>query len=253
MNLLRALIMPALCCAGVTGAVYGVPADYWFEKANTFYEQQNYDSAQIYYEKIAAADITNGAVYYNLGNTYFRQKKIGLALLYFEKAHNLLPNDQDIRANIRFTQSAIVDRIAEPQQSFIETVFRYVHNVLPLQTQLWALFVLLLALSILFAAGLYASAGLRLWIIYISSILLILTAYCGLSAGIKIYTNAKVSYGIVLSVSVDAKNQPNGSKVLFTVHEGTKFRIRKQLGDWFLVSLPTGVSGWVPTTSLGVI
>ena len=229
------LLLPVIALAA--GGAYGVPADYWFEKANDFYEHQNYDSAQAYYEKIASADITNGAVYYNLGNTYFRQKKIGLALLYFEKARKLLPNDQDVMANIRFAQTVIVDRIPEPQQSFMETVFRYLHNLITLHAQLWLLFIFITALSALFVAGLHASAGLRLWIIYSSSILIIVTVLCGLSAGIKIYANSHVTYGIELSDSVDAKNQPNGNKVLFTVHEGTKFRIRQQLGEWCLVSL----------------
>jgi tetratricopeptide (TPR) repeat protein len=230
-----------------------VPVDHWFEQANAFYEQQRYDSAEFYYEKITAADVRNAAVYYNLGNTYFRQKKAGLALLFFERARKLSPNDQDIRANIRFTQSAIIDRIPEPPQSFVETLFRYLHNVLPLETQLWLLFLLLLTLSLLFVAGLYAPPALRLWIIYTGSILLLATTVCGISAGIKIYSNATLTFAIELSPSIDAKNQPNGNKILFTVHEGTKFRVRQQLGEWSLVSLPTGVSGWVQTSSLGII
>jgi tetratricopeptide (TPR) repeat protein len=234
-------------------STFCVPADYWFEKANTFYEQQNYDSAEIYYKKVELAGIRNSAVFYNLGNTYFRQKKAGLAILYFEKAHKLAPNDQDIIANIRFARSAIVDRILEPQQSFVEAIFKYLHNVLGLQTQLWLLLILLVILSAFFITGMYASAGVRLWIIYLSCIVFIAASSCGISAGIKIYTNENARYAVLITVSEDAKNQPNGNKVLFTAHEGTKFRIRKQMGEWSLVSLPTGVSGWVQTSSLGII
>ncbi len=241
--------MLALSAAGA----FGVPADYWFEKANAFYERQHYDSAASYYGKIVAADIRNSAVYYNLGNTYFRQRKAGLALLYFEKAAALSANDGDIRANTRFVQSTIIDRLPEPQQSFVEALLHYLHNAFSLQAQLWLLFVLLLTISVLFAVGIYAPAGLRLWIIYVSSIVLIATACCGISAGVKIYAKENIRHAIVLSPSVDAKNQPNGTMVLFTVHEGTKFRVRKQLGEWTLVSLSTGVSGWVLTSSLGII
>jgi tetratricopeptide (TPR) repeat protein len=238
-----------LCASRLVAA----PVDFWFEKANAFYEQQLFDSAQTYYEKITASDVRSAAVYYNLGNTCFRLKKPGFALLYYEKAQKLSPNDPDIRANIRFVQSTLVDRIPLPEQSFIETILRYLHNLLPLNTQLWVVFFLLLALSILFAIGLYAPSHLRLWIVYMSSILLFATACCGFSMGMKIYSNATVQEAIVLSASADAINQPSGTKVLFTVHEGTKFRILKQLGDWSLVGLPTGVSGWMPTSSLGII
>ena len=234
-------------------SLFAAPIDYWFEKANTFYEQQAFDSAKIYYEKITSSDIRNSAVFYNLGNTCFRLKKPGLSLLYFEKARKLSPNDPDIRNNIRFVQSTLVDRLPLPEQSFVEAALRHLHNLLSLNTQLWLVFFLLLALSVLFAFGLYAPVNVRLWIIYLSSILLFTTVCSGVSLGIKIYSNATVQEAIVLSPSVDAINQPNGSKVLFTVHEGTKFRVLKQLGDWSLVGLPTGVSGWMPTSSLGII
>jgi tetratricopeptide (TPR) repeat protein len=240
-------------CIMFPAKLLGVPLDYWFEKANGFYEQQAFDSAQFYYEKITASDIRNSNVFYNMGNACFRQKKLGLAMLYFEKAQKLAPNDPDIRANIRFVQSTLVDRLPLLEQSFVEAILRYLHNMVSLDRQLWLFFFLLFALSVLFAVGIYASANLRLWIIYLSSILLVLTLCCGISMGVKIYSNAVNQEAIVLSASVDAKNQPNGDKVLFTVHEGTKFRILKQIGDWSLAGLPTGVSGWVPTTSLGII
>jgi SH3-like domain-containing protein len=57
----------------------------------------------------------------------------------------------------------------------------------------------------------------------------------------------------VLVNSVDARNEPNGNKVLFTAHEGTRFRIRKEMADWYLVSLPNGVSGWIEKESVGKI
>jgi tetratricopeptide (TPR) repeat protein len=235
------------------GAVSAAPVDYWFEKANTLYEQQNYDSAQIYYEKILSSGTNNSAVCFNLGNTYFRLKKIGLAMLFFEKALRLSPNDPDIIANIKFAQSAIVDRLPTPEQSFIEVVLVRLHNLFSLNAQLWVIFAILLILGIFFSLGIFASSNVRLWIIYLSSILIIVLAGFGISAGLKIYSHEKMPYAIVLSPSVEAKNQPNGNKVLFTVHEGTKFRVRKQVGEWSLVNLPTGVSGWVLSSSLGSI
>jgi tetratricopeptide (TPR) repeat protein len=250
--ILRGMILFAFSLL-LSAPIFAAPVDYWFDKANSFYERQQFDSAQIYYEKITASDIRNSAVYYNLGNACFRLRKPGLALLYFEMAQKLSPNDPDIHTNIRFVQSTLVDRLPLPEQSFIEAVLRHLHNLISVNVQLWLVFGLLLSLSILFSAGLYASAHLRLWIIYLSSILAVVTICCGASLGIKIYSNATIKEAVVLSASIDALNQPSGEKVLFTVHEGTKFRIIKQIGNWSLVGLPTGVSGWVPTSSLGII
>jgi hypothetical protein len=140
-----------------------------------------------------------------------------------------------------------------PEQSFIDAVLLRLHNLFSLNTQLWVIFGLLFILSAFFSIGFIASSNARLWLIYLSGIVLIVLAGFGISAGIKIYTQEKIPGAIVLSPSVEAKNQPNGNKMLFTVHEGTKFRIRKQVGDWSLVSLPTGVSGWVLSSSCGSI
>jgi len=118
---------------------------------------------------------------------------------------------------------------------------------------LWTLFFLLLSLSVMFAAGLYVSPNVRLWLIYLASLVVLVTAGLGASAGIKIYNSERVEYAIVLSTSLDAKNEPNGSKVIFTVHEGAKFRVHKTINDWSFVSLPTGLSGWVQNSSIGKI
>ncbi len=74
-----------------------------------------------------------------------------------------------------------------------------------------------------------------------------------ISIGKKIYDAEKKKFVIVLEKTVDAKNQPDGSKVLFSAHEGTKFQIRKTKDSWSFVSLPNGVSGWVENSSLGHI
>jgi glucan phosphoethanolaminetransferase (alkaline phosphatase superfamily) len=140
-----------------------------------------------------------------------------------------------------------------PEQSFFETVLVRLHNLFSLNVQLWLIFIFLLTLGVFFSIGLFASPNIRLWLIYVSSLVVFICACIGISAGTKVYAGEKVHYAIVLTPSVEAKNQPNGNKVLFTVHEGTKFRVRKQLGEWSLVSLSTGVSGWVLSTSLGSI
>jgi hypothetical protein len=49
----------------------------------------------------------------------------------------------------------------------------------------------------------------------------------GTSAGMKIYEKENVTFAVLLTPLSDAKNEPDGSKVLFTAHEGIKFGIRK--------------------------
>ena len=244
------LLITVLLCAAPASAA---PVNLWFEQANGYYTKALYDSAAACYEKIISAGTTSPAVYFNLGNTYFRQKKIGLARLCYEKALKLNPTDNDIAANVKFTASNIVDRVPEPDRGFIETMLWQLHVLMPLRIQLWFCFALLLAVSLLAAAALFSGGNRRLWLIYASALIALVLCSEGLSMGIKIYDAETSTYAILLEPSVDAKNEPDGAKRLFTAHEGTKFQIRKTVEGWSLVSLPNGASGWVENKDLGKI
>jgi tetratricopeptide (TPR) repeat protein len=244
-----AVIAAALLATGTPGT----PVQQWFEKANQAYHGQQYDSAITYYTKIVESGVHSSTVYFNLGNACFRNNQNGLAILNYERARRLSPADPDILANIMFANRNIVDRVAVPQRTFIGVVLWRLHTLLPLNTQLWCAGVLLAVLSGLFSGGLFVSRNTRLWLVYLGCLVLGAFILTGISAGIKIYQAENMREAIVLEKAVDARNQPDGQKVLFTVHEGTKFTIRKREGNWLLVSLPNGVSGWVSESSLGII
>ncbi len=233
--------------------VNGAPVAHWFEQANTAYSKGRFDTAAYYYEKIIESGLENAAVFFNLGNALYRQKKLGAARLAYEKAACLDPNDPDIAANIRFIQSNLVDRVPEPERGFIDIVLWKLHTLLSLKTQLWISLVLWYAIWFALCWSLFASHNVRLWIIYLSVLGGLLLTALGVSIGVKIYESEKATYAVVLDPSVDAKNEPDGTTVLFTIHEGTKLRIRKTVDEWFLVSLPNGVSGWVERKSVGKI
>jgi len=228
----------------------------WFQKANSFYEANNHDSALAYYARIIDAGMKNGAVYYNMGNCYYRLMKPGMARLYYEKAAALSPNDHDIEANINFITSIIVDRQSgdnAQESDFLTSVFYGIHTLLPLNIQLIVTFALLLILAIIASAMLFKRGLSRLWLAYGAALCALLIITVGTSAAYKIYAIESKQYAIILSASIDAKNQPSGDQTLFTAHEGTKLQIRKTVGEWSLVSLSNGASGWVTTSALGKI
>ncbi|MBN1307745.1 MAG: tetratricopeptide repeat protein [Chitinispirillaceae bacterium] len=249
MSACRICLFTLLCLSAARGA----PVEHWFEQANRAYSEGRFDSAAAYYERIIESGTENAAVLYNYGNALYRLNKTGAARLAYERASCLAPNDPDIAANIRFIQSNIVDRLPEPQRGFLETVLWKLHIVVPLKQQLWIALALLGIVSFCIGWSFFASRNLRLWLIYLSILFGLLLSVLGGSIGVKIYEAEKIAYAIVVVPSVNAKNEPEGSTVLFTAHEGTKFRIRKTVNDWALVSLPNGVSGWVERTALGTI
>jgi hypothetical protein len=192
-------------------------------------------------------------VLYNLGNACYRQQKVGEAILFYERARLLAPTDPDIQHNLRFARAGIVDRIPEPEQGFVEMALRTFHTMLTLRTQLWLLTGLLFTLAVLIALAIFVSRNTRLWLSYVIALVLVLLGAIGTSAAFKIHDAERVSHAVVLTPSLEAYNAPKGDKVLFVTHEGTTVRIRQQMDEWYLVSLPNGVSGWVTAGSLGRI
>lgn len=253
MNFARYSLMASIYLLSIFSICQAAPVDSWFSQANKFYEEQQYDSAITYYQRITESGVSNSAVFFNLGNAYFRTDKIGLAILNYEKAKRLAPDDSDIEANIHFANMHTVDRTPVPQRSFLASILWRLHTLFSLKQQLWVLFAILMLSSIMFSFSLFAGHNVRLWLIYGISLSLLFILTLGVSVGIKIHERESVKYAVVLHKAVDAVNQPRGSKVLFNAHEGTRFRIRKRQGSWVLVSLPNGASGWVNSEALGEI
>jgi len=255
LSLILLLIGAVMIFPTATSAAPDEKENAWFAAANDFYAAGSYDSALTYYTKIIDAGTKHGAVYFNMGNCYYRLSMPGPARLYYEKAAALMPNDADIEANIKFIKSIIVDRSADDQiePDFLTTVIYSIHTMLPLNVQLIVSCALLFVLALLCSAILLKKGLARLWLAYGAVLCALLIAVVGVSAGYKIYAAENVQYAIIMAPSVDAKNQPSGAQTLFTAHEGTKLRVRNTVGEWSLVHLPNGASGWVQTSALGKI
>ena len=95
-----------------------VPYNAWWQKANRFYQEKNYDSAAAYYTKLAKLNPENPEIFYNLGNTYYRLNKIGFAVLNYEKALKLKPDYRQAQDNLELTQSRISNRIQQSPPTF---------------------------------------------------------------------------------------------------------------------------------------
>lgn len=234
----------------MTTVSFASQTEHLFEKGNKFYESKNYDSAVTYYEESLNQGIENSAIYYNLGNSYFRLKKSGKAILNYERARRLNPSDKDIESNLKFARLNITDRIPEPEINFFESVIKSLHQLMNLKNQLIVGVFLLFIISIFFSAIFFVKGNKRLWFTYGAILSSILLLTLGLSAGIKVYKLENHNYAIIMYERVDVKNEPSGSKTLFTLHEGTKIQIMSQDRNWYYVSLSNGVSGWLEESAV---
>ena len=94
-----------------------------FFQANKFYSQGEYKKAALLYEKITNSGVKTGNIYYNLGNTYFKLGRKGKAILNYERALKLIPQDEDLSANISFVRSALAEAQPEKKLDWFEKVY----------------------------------------------------------------------------------------------------------------------------------
>ena len=81
-----------------------------FEKGNSFYASQEFDSALIAYKTVLQSKMISKELYLNLGNTFFKLDSIPQAILFYEKGIKLAPGDPDLSYNLQYCNKLIKDK-----------------------------------------------------------------------------------------------------------------------------------------------
>lgn len=98
---LTALLLGGLLIGGLALLTPTEPANETaVSAANALAESGHATEAIEVYEQLIAAGAHDSALYFNLGNAYFRTGNLASAVANYERAAELAPRDDDIRANL---------------------------------------------------------------------------------------------------------------------------------------------------------
>ena len=250
---IRVLILLAVAMSFSTAADLASATD-WFRKGNEAYEKGNFEEASSDYQKAEDLGVANSRLYYNHGNALFRQHQLGLSILYYERARKLTPLDEDILSNLRFAQAQLADKIPEPESNLLTRLAWNVHAGYSVRSGVWAAFGLFTLAFAAVAAALFLASFLRWLSILIAVISSLALIAFSPSLGYKIHQQETVQIGIVLQPAIEMFSGPGENyQVLAKVHEGTRFEIVEQRGDWLSVKLANGKGGFVRANQLGKV
>jgi len=243
-------VMAGALLASVATARAATPQSL-FEDGNAAYKAGHYDQAVAAYQEVLANGIVDPRALYNLGNAYFKMGRIGLAIVQYERALRLAPSDQEIRDNLDLARGQIHDRPPEPELQYPIRVARDTLEMLP-SGPLDAAFLVLWFVTAGFAGALpLVGSWDRRRVLALATLaagLLALTAGAAVAYQVRM---EEAAVAIILPDKVDVRSGPGEENtVLFTVHEGTRMELGNRLDTWVQVSLPTGLSGWVPASSV---
>jgi len=228
----------------------GTP-DELFTAGNSAYEEERYADAVAAYQKILGFGVTDPRVLYNLGNAYFRLGRLGPAILNYERALRLDPSDREARDNLELSRGLIRDRVGEPELQYPIRVVKETLEAIPTPSIAWVF--LACVWSVATAAGAIPLSGswVRRRLLAYATVALSLLA---LTTGVSLLYRGRqdaAPIAIVLEDRIDVRSGPGEENtILFTVHEGTRLDLRNSLERWVQVSLPNGLSGWVPVAAL---
>lgn len=217
------------------------------KNANTEYSNGYYDHALELYQMVLEQGYTSADLYYNIGNTFFKLNRIPEAVLYYERALKLAPNDENIRFNLELAQKRTFDKIESIPDLFYERWFRsLVNNNTADGWGIWSIVLLSVAFILAAIYLLSPRRGMRVFAFYFSATLIVLALSTLSMAYLQHHFRTANPEGIVFDPSVTVKSSPSdGSIDLFVIHEGTKVKIKDQVGDWYEVRIASGSQGWI--------
>ncbi len=191
--------------------------------------------------------IRNPDLYFNIGVQYSGRQESPMAILYYLRALNLDSSHHRARENLEYAIATGSNRDQYPRQSFLAGLFIGVYNYLNLN-RLTLLCLILFALFVLCSHWLMhlnpdKERGLPILTLFILSFLLL-----GFVAmlGFKYYRYANNAKIVITSPSVNGHSSPDAkSDILFSIATGLIAEVKQHNGDWALIILPNGGSGWI--------
>lgn len=216
------------------------------------------------YRKAIENDGTSAALYYNLGNAYYRADSLAKAIIYYERALRLDPTDKDIRANLDFVNSKIIDAQATDGMTNIlveKSMQMFSPNGWATVSLVIFVCVLLLAAGYIFSRNvqrrkIYFFAGLALLAINVLSIIITINA-----ASVASGRNEAIVTVPSTQLSTSPSTPLNESQKAMLLHEGSKVKVIRELSTpndpkvkkWVEVDAAGDHRAWIDAEAIEII
>lgn len=226
-----------------------------FNKANEAYADANYKEATRLYEKVMNEGYTSPELYYNLANAYYKQEKIAPSIFYYEKALQLAPGETYIINNLRFAQNMTVDEIdvlplSKAEETKRAFIFYFNFNQWAYLAIGFSVLCFLAFLGYLFSKKPFLKRSFFSLSIFVF-LLSMASIYVAYAQEVLL---SKDNFGIIFSEEIDVFSEPNtSSRVLFSLHEGTKVNVVDEFRDYQKIELTNGSTGWVNLGSVKLL
>ena len=177
-----------------------------------------------------------------LGLAQAKQGKYGEATVSLRRALRLAPRDAAARHALNWVRAQTSSPLEEtPAQALARGL-----AVVPREPSLWLAALLSIAATSWLVWAQRRGTGQRNALLLAAAALLL--AACPLAS---LAIRASDDGAVVLAPQAEARSGPSASDaVLFTTHAGQEVSCPESLSGWTRIVLPTGASGWLPSSTL---
>lgn len=229
-------------------------ASRFFQEATQLDDQAQsaelYRKALIRFEKLVQDGVVNGKLYYNLANTYFQLHDLGRAIVNYRRALAYLPDDDNLRQNLRYAESQQPDRIEPQQETMIAKTLFFWHYDFSVRFRLLLLTLANAAFWGILALKLFRRLGLW-WPLAVALTL------CLMMGGSLVYERINHhAAGVLTSAETTARKgdgQAYSPSFNTPLHAGILFSLVEKRGEWLYIELADGRRCWVPADSAEMI
>lgn len=214
------------------------------------YQAEDYEKAIQDFETIAQSGVTNGRLFYNLGNAYLKNDQLGPAILWYERARKLIPDDPDLRFNLEHAHSLTKDAVDSDGSPLVRIFFFWRYQLSPRSIRIAAIvcngifWVLLGAWLLMRRKGLSRAAK----VVALPALVFVITAI------FNYHEAANLQRAIVLPEQTAVRSGlTDDATQLFVLHAGAKVSIVKARNDHFQIRFAADKIGWVGKNAVGVI
>ncbi len=209
--------------------------------------------AEQLFTSLLASGIENGKLYYNLGNANLQAGHLGHAILNYRRAENLIGNDPQLQANLRYARSLCRNQIrSSGERELVRTLFFWHYTSSINARYLLAVASFIAFWGLLALAVFFRQPGLK----YAAVIMLVLWLSTAVSVAIETIQASTSQGGVTIQNDITVrKGNGDGYDPQFkeSLHEGVEFRIIDVRNDWYKIELADGNTGWIRKSQAEVI
>ncbi|MGB0895998.1 MAG: tetratricopeptide repeat protein [Flavobacteriaceae bacterium] len=223
-----------------------------FEKANSLYNNEQYNDAILVYDQILNTKQHSVDVYFNKANAHYKLNQIAESIYNYEKALQLDSSNEDVLTNLAFANNMRIDEIDVIPTSGFSKLFSAFVNMMSFDT--WAILAIVFMLLfvgcfVLYSLSKYTS---KKRIYFVTALAGLLLSVLSVAFAYQQESYVKTTqYAIVFSKESKVKTDPKlSSEDAFTLHEGTKVKVLEVFDGWVKIKLTNGSTGWLVQTDI---